>query len=94
MAEIGMEQLEDSVSSFVKNPYWKKFLEDAPTELCKSYIRLSYYLSKLFFSDHESTSEELKAVNKKMDICEKAFSIEDWMYLLKHDGNSPFAGKC
>ncbi len=89
MAKIDIEKLNESVSSFVENPHWKKYLEEAPSGECKAYIKLNFYLS-----DIESDGPEKDAVIDKMNAYEDKLGLADWKHLLKYAGNNPFAGKC
>ena len=89
MAKIDVEKMKESVSSFTENPHWKKYLEEAPSDACKKYIKLNFYLSDL-----EEDNEEKANVVKMMDSCEETLGLEDWKHLLKYAGKNPFAGKC
>lgn len=89
MPKLNIEKLNESVESFVENPHWAKYLDDAPSGACKAYIKLNFYLS-----DIDSDGAEKIAVIEKMDEYEGKLSAEDWKHLLKYAGNNPFAGKC
>lgn len=90
MAKIDLQKLKESVASFTVNPYWKKYLDGAPSDECKRYIKLNFYLSDL----DELDGDEKAGVIERMNGCEKKLGLEDWKHLLKYAGNNPFAGKC
>ena len=89
MAKLNLEKLKESVESFAENPHWAKYLKEAPSDSCKAYIKLNFYLSDL-----DTDSPEKEAVIEKMDAYENKLSADDWKHLLKYAGNNPFAGKC
>ncbi len=76
--------LKESVDSFLENPYWKKYHDEAPSDACRKYVELDFY-----YSDTED-DEAAEA----MDALEPSLSAEDWAYLAKYAGNIPFAAKC
>ena len=89
MAKIDVEKLKESVASFVENPHWKKYMEEAPSGECKKYIQLNFY-----YSDLDDDAPDKEPVTKKMDELEDRLSVDDWKYLLKYAGRNQFAGKC
>lgn len=84
------EALEKAVSSFIENPYWKEYLESAPSEQCKEYIMLEFYYSDLAFEENDYKEEASQA----MEQLKSGFSVRDWEHLMKYAGNTPFKAEC
>lgn len=76
---IPKREFDAAVAEFMENSYWKKYYENAPTELCKEYITMEFYSS-------EYQTPEAEAVMGEM---EEELALEDWKYLLKYCGNNP-----
>ena len=83
------KEMEAAVKRFTKNPYWKKYYEEAPSDACKQYIALQFQNSASV-ADGEGTLN-LKDEFKK---CEDQFTLEDWKHMEKYAGNTPFRSKC
>lgn len=63
---------------FMKNPYWKGFYENAPTDLLKSYLRLKFD-NNYFVVDIDSYKKE--EYLKQLNELEAKFSNVEWQYL-------------
>ena len=71
--------LKEILALYLENPYWREYYETAPTELCREYIALEFYLS-----DYES-EEALAEIRRIEDI----LGLDDWRHLYKYCGNNP-----
>lgn len=69
----------ENLKKWMKNPYWRKYYEDAPTEKSRELIALEFYYSEY----------ELDETIAELDRIEEELSLEDWKYLLKWCGNNP-----
>lgn len=79
------KDVKDALKLFLKNPFWKKYYETAPSDVCKEYIALEFGYSMAPKSDkYASRREEL----------EDMFTVDDWKHIAKYAGNNPFKGKC
>ncbi len=58
--------------SFMKNPFWKKYYEDAPSEACKQYIALQF-----FNSYRVSNGEKPVSFAEERNELEKDFGVGD-----------------
>lgn len=75
--------LKNAVDVFCRNPYWRDEYVNAPSEICKRYIALTFY---------ESLHDEGTASGRQE--LEEKLGIEDWKHLLKFAGNNPWRTKC
>ena len=61
---------------FMENPYWKKYYDNAPSDILKKYIKLEFenspYVSKKQNDDYEEEKAKVMA----------QFTNEDWQYLI------------
>ena len=67
------------LNEWLENPYWREYYEKAPSEKCREVIALEFLYSEL----------EEDEVLEQLDEAEKELSLDDWLYLYKHCGNSP-----
>ena len=88
MKIVRKSDLEEAVAKFKENSYWKKYLEDAPSDRCKEYIRYGFY-----YSDIDDDNEDIDEVVGIMDKIEAEMSLEEWKYLHKY-ADGPFKGVC
>lgn len=63
---------------FIKNPYWKRYYEDAPSLALKEYIRLGFENSP--FVTNKRTNDYVEERNR----IASRFTNEDWQYLIDH----------
>lgn len=87
---MNKKAMEKALAAFMKNPFWREYLETAPSEQCKEYIKLEFYYSDLTIAG----SDERDEVAKAMQQYESQFSVLDWKHLQKYAGNNPFWIKC
>ncbi len=90
MRKMDQEKERKSFEAFMKNPSWKRIYEGAPSTECKDYYRYSFYFSKYYDPDAEDASE----FDKLQEYYYDKLSIQDWEYIKKNSGNSPFVGYC
>ena len=81
---VDERKITESVESFLENPYWKKYYEDAPSDACRRYIALEFY-----YSDSDDAVDAYEEVAEEMDDLEARLSLADWQHLLKYCGNNP-----
>ena len=79
------KNIRKTVEEFTKNPHWKKYYEQAPSDGCKQHIALTFYSS--FYG--ESADIKQRKVSLEAD-----FTITDWQYLYDNAGNNPFKTTC
>ena len=76
---VDENKVQESVAEFLENPYWAKYYNEAPSDVCKRYIALEFYFSD---SEDEEAADE-------MDSLENELNLADWQHLLKYCGNNP-----
>lgn len=75
--------LNEVLSQVCKNPYWKEYYENAPTDKCKYYIALGFLLSQPEFCiDQDEIRNEKKSL-------EDSFEFLDWKHLYTYSGHNP-----
>ena len=85
-----MKRIEDTLKQTIKNPYWKKEYDEAPSDECKDYLKFTYFFSKHYDPDADD-AEKFDEIQKQV---ESALSAEDWAYLKKMAPSSPFVAYC
>ena len=73
----------EGMKSWLENPYWLGYYEEAPTEICKTLVALEFYYSD---TEDEEASE-------LMDQMEGKLGLEDLKHLLKYCGQNPRRAK-
>lgn len=71
---------------FIRNPHWKEYYEEAPSDVCKEYIKYEF-----LFSDTDEYEEKVAQVLREL---EDRFTVDDWKHLIKYCGNNPFKSRC
>lgn len=85
---IDYNKMQEAISLFCSNPYWKEFYEEAPSTKCKRHIELGFYYSHFYADkDLDKVYEEQRKIESQLDLAE-------WKHLLKYSGNNPWCGKC
>ena len=77
--------MDNRIEKFMKNEYWARYYNEAPTEACKRFIELEF-----MNSDRTITANE----NDEWDAVERRLSKSDWEHLFKYAGNNPFKTYC
>lgn len=85
---MNKRDMEEAVAKFKENSYWRKYLEGAPSDECKEYIRHGFYYSEI-----DDDNEDIDEVVGIMDKIEEKLDLEDWKYLYKY-ASGPFRGIC
>lgn len=75
------DEFRESVQSFLENPYWERYFNEAPSDDCRKYIAYEFYLSDIDEDDEEA--------EEKAELAEAALDIDDWKYLYEHCSNNP-----
>ena len=88
MKKMDKKKEKASFESFMRNPSWKKIYEGSPSEECKDYWRYTFYNSKYYDPDAEDAGD----FDDMRDFYYDRLSVEDWEYIKKFSGNSPFVG--
>ncbi len=82
--------MQAAVEEFTQNPFWKQYLETAPSEQCKEYIRLEFCYSSLAIAGNDERDE----VAETMDKLKTGFTVADWKHLKRYAGHNPFYTEC
>ena len=82
---VRQSAIENALSVYLKNPYWKKVYDDAPSEESRRHCALTFY-NGWYFGSTDGVAEQRRL--------EKKLTLEDWQYLLKYSGNNPFRKRC
>lgn len=83
------KKIKAAVEEFTKNPHWKAYYEQAPSEACKRHIALEFYYSESL--GEVENYDEYKAEREKL---QGEFTREDWAHLYKYAGNNPWKAHC
>lgn len=79
-SELGeQEKVQAALRLFLENPYWRRYYETAPSELCKQYIEQEFCYSQYTSPEAYETIIEI----------ENMLSLDDWKHLLTFCGNNP-----
>ena len=76
---IPKAEFDQTLAEFLENPYWRKYYETAPSEVCREYISMEFYNSEYQTEDAEEILTEM----------EEDLGLEDWEHLLAFCGNNP-----
>ena len=91
MKDYNEKNIKKALTEATKAEWLKKIYDCAPSESCKKYYRLKFWLLK-YDKDGSVDPDEYKRVRAKIF---DGFDIEDWKYVLKNSSNnSPFAVMC
>ncbi|MCR4622056.1 MAG: hypothetical protein K5663_08235 [Clostridiales bacterium] len=80
---ITEKEIWEAAKLFLRNPYWKRYYDDAPSEYSKRYVLLSFFWSET--RDETKVDEAIKQAKE----LEKHFSIADCRHALRYCGNNP-----
>ena len=76
-----MRETEDELfQKYMRNPHWKRFYENAPSDVCKEHIRLTFVQDALNWDDFVG----------KTDALEKKFSVADCKYWMENSVGTPY----
>lgn len=87
MYKFDKEKMQQTMDLYLQNEGWKETYENAPSDSCKKFLRLSFYKSQ----NGEPSGDEYIEVR---DEIYSELGVEDWAYLEKSFGNSPFRATC
>lgn len=76
-------KVQKAVEEFRKNPYWREYYDNAPTENCKRYVALEFYQSE--YLDLQATQQERRALREAM-------TLQDFEHLYEYVGHNPLKG--
>ena len=82
---VRQSAIDNALSVYLQNPYWKEVYDAAPSEESKRHCALTFYNS--WYMGSKDGIAEQKRIEKKL-------TLEDWKYLLKYTANNPFRTKC
>jgi len=74
-----MKEIQSTLQNWLRNPAWKAYFDEAPSDRCKEFIALEFYYSD---TEDEETAQ-------KMDQIEAELNIDDLRHLVKYAGNNP-----
>lgn len=78
------DAIKEATKSFMKNPFWRKLYNEAPSDVCMRYMEFTFYHS---LNDDDSYRPDMEKVKDRMDI-------KDWEYAGKHFGNNMYRTYC
>jgi len=76
---------EEIFEKYMENPHWKKEYEEAPSDLCKKYLREGYIASGLAWFKVGDAIQHKNAW-KRAETYRKQFDKDDWEYIINHAG--------
>ncbi|MCD8294875.1 MAG: hypothetical protein LUE27_06525 [Clostridia bacterium] len=79
------DAIKEATKSFMKNPFWRKLYNEAPSDVCRRYMELTFCHS-LNIGDY-SFYPDMEKVEDRMDI-------KDWEYAGKYFGNNMYRAYC
>lgn len=79
---IYAKDVQEAVTLFCQNPYWREYYDGAPTERLKEWIGYQFYYSSSGIPEDE--------VVECMRRLEEELNWQEWAYLLRYAGNSPY----
>ena len=82
---VRQSAIDNALSIYLQNPYWKRVYDEAPSKESRRHCALDFYNS-WYFGSKDGIAEQHRI--------EKNLTLEDWKYLMKYAGNSPFRLKC
>lgn len=82
---VRQSAIDNALSVYLKNPYWKEVYDAAPSEESRRHCALDFYNS--WYMGNKDGVAEQRRIEKKLNL-------EDWKYLLKYSGNNPFRIRC
>ena len=74
-----MKEIQSTLQNWLRNPAWKAYFDEAPSDKCKEFIALEFY-----YSDTEN-----EEIAQEMDRIETELGIEDLRHLAIYAGNNP-----
>ena len=77
------EEIWEAAKLFLRNPTWKRYYDDAPSEYSKRYDLLHFFWSET------DVEEKIKEAIKQANELEKHFTIADCRHELRYCGNNP-----
>ena len=80
---ISEEELNEALQQFMRNPYWRAYYEEAPSEAAKQRVKLCF-----FWSLTRDEAKYLKAIEEAKKL-EKQYTIADCKHELRYSGNNP-----
>ncbi len=72
------------LEKWLKNPAWREYYEQAPSEKCREFIALEFCYSEARCSDEES-----EEILREMRRTEETLELADWKHLFRYCGNNP-----
>ena len=87
MFKVNGKKMDLAVKSFMANPFYKKEYEDAPSDVCKEYIKFRWYWSKY----NEPSDEEYAEYRER--LWDK-FTVDDWKYIQSLSVGTPLWSVC
>ena len=76
---IPKAEFDETVAHYMENPYWRKYYETAPSEVCKEFVTMEFY-----YSVHQTPEAEGVLCDMEDEL-----GLVDWKHLLKYCGNNP-----
>ena len=86
---VDVSALSEAVAKFKENPYWAKYLNEAPSDKSKEFIKYNFYYSTI-----DDDDKDIDEVVEKLDSFEDELGLEDWKYLLKYNKGNQFGEIC
>ena len=80
---ITEKEIWEAAKLFLRNPTWKRYYDDAPSEYTKRYALLSF-----FWSETEDEAKIEEAIKQAKEL-ERYFTVADCRHELRYCGNNP-----
>ena len=76
---IPEDGLKANLESWLENPFWREYYEEAPSDICRTIISLEYWESEYRTGAAHCAIKDL----------EDDLSVEDWRHMYRYCGNNP-----
>lgn len=67
---------------WLRNPSWREYYEEAPSDRCRELITLEFMYSDDAYDDDQEILREMRRV-------EETLGLADWQHLYRYCGNNP-----
>lgn len=74
MFKYDKEKLKNTMDLYFGNDGWKSVYDEAPSDACRDYLKLTFYRSE----NNEPAGSELREIKERLY---KKMGIDDWEYL-------------
>ena len=75
-------EMERILGKWLRNPSWREYYEEAPSDRCRELIALEFMYSDDAYDDDQEILGEMRRV-------EETLGLADWQHLYRYCGNNP-----